>query len=321
MKNIFIKVFINLIIIIVIFLIADYLYFCQYHYFNCKKENGNDCRFFNNSYNTYEKLDKTSFYYNNVHEYFLEKKVYNPSIIPDKYSKEKKPVILFGCSFVYDLANEHLQYLLAKYTGRKIYNFSFDGWGTQHMYYLINKPMLYDIIGKPDPEFAIYTYIRDHKYRIFDVRDEYYELLPYLAYDNKNGKLVKRKYNIITKNLFRSAIFRHLVWNYNYRNFSNKKSYEMLYKYVSESYYELKKHYPDIKFIIFEYYQDKENIPEEEEMFKKLQDIGIIYISTKDLTSEDLSSEKYVRDMFGHPNLDAWNILIKPLSNKLENIK
>ena len=79
-------------------------------------------------------------------------------------------------------------------------------------------------------------------------------------------------------------------------------------------------HYPDIKYIVFEYYQKKDVIKEEDEFFKKLENIGIKVISSKELTKEDLLDKKYTIDDGYHPNINAWNILSKPLAQKIENI-
>lgn len=50
-------------------------------------------------------------------------------------SKNKKPVVIFGCSFAYGeylKDNQTFGYKLSKQTGRTVYNFAYSGWGPAH---------------------------------------------------------------------------------------------------------------------------------------------------------------------------------------------
>ena len=233
--------------------------------------------------------------------------------------KTKAPIILFGDSYTWLFNETGLQKNISYYTNRTVFNFAYWGWGAQHTYYLINNPLLYKIIDEKSempPEYAVYTYIRDHRNRLFSVMDYYLDIEPYLTYEMKDNKLQIKKYNFFHKLLFRSFTYRYIAKKY--QNKSNKERYDELYNIVSQSYFEIKKHYPNIKYIVFEYYQDKNVIEEENEFFNKLEKIGIKVISTRELTNENLYDKKYTIDDGYHPNEKAWELLSKPLAEEIE---
>ena len=55
-------------------------------------------------------------------------------------------------------------------------------------------------------------------------------------------------------------------------------------------------------------------------MFKNLQKIGINVISSEQLTNENLNDNKYTISDGYHPNEKAWELLSKPLVQKIENL-
>ncbi len=321
MKKILKYLFINIFIIILGALIVDYIYFqVIFHQYKNDCIRNNVKIVDNIKYNAYDIIKPTDETTTDVYKYFLEYKHYHATIIPKNDKAEKKaPIILFGDSYTWLFYLMNFQKLLSDYTNRTIFNFAFWGWGAQHTYYLINKPLLYKIIdenSKIPPEYAVYTYIRDHRNRLFPVLNDFNDFEPYLTYEMKNNKLQQKKYNFLHALLFRSFIYRHIM--HENRNKSNKEKYDELYNLVSQSYIEIKKHYPDIKYIVFEYYQDTDVIQEENEFFKKLENIGIKVISSKELTKENLLDKKYTFDDGYHPNEKAWEILTKPLAKAIE---
>ena len=224
--------FINIFIIILGVLIVDYMYFqvIFHHYKNeCIRNNvsiDNNVKY--KTYNIIRPKDNTT---TNVYKYFLEYKHYNPPIIVKNDSgKEKAPIILFGDSYTWFFPNTGFQKLLSVYTNRTVFNFAFWGWGAQHTYYLINNPLLYKTIEENSeipPEYAVYTYIRDHKNRLFPIMDYYLDIEPYLTYEFKNNKLQIKNYNFFHKLLFRSFIFRYI--SHKNQNKTNQERYNELY--------------------------------------------------------------------------------------------
>ena len=322
MKKIIKLLVINIIIIISLILIIDYLYFkYDEHKYRIKCEKTGIPFDKHIEYKTYKILNPKDKNTTNIYKSFIEEKLYQDTIYAENKEEEKAPILLFGDSYTWLEAHKELQYQLSQNTNRTVFNFAFWGWGAQHMLYLINNDNLYKVIDEygKTPQIAVYTYIRNHQMRLTDVLDYYLDIEPYLEYREVNGKLQVKEYNFFHKLLYRLYMYRRYRHERNLKKY-HKTSHNQLYKIISESYYELKKHYPDIKFVIFEYYQNKEEDKKEEEMFKKLEDIGIIYISTKDLTQEDLLDKKYTTEDGYHPNSEAWNILCKPLAKKLEDI-
>lgn len=325
MKKILKWIFINILLLLSIFLLADYIYFqiiFQHYKNDCIKNNVTIDH--NVKYKTYNIIRPTDNTTTNLYKYFLEYKHYREPIfakpsLNSMEGKTKAPIILFGDSYTWLFNEKGLQKNISYYTNRTVFNFAYWGWGAQHTYYLINNPLLYKIINansKIPPEYAVYTYIRDHRNRLFPVMDYYLDIEPYLTYEMKDNKLQIKKYNFFHKLLFRFFSYRYISKKYQIK--SDKERYDELYNLVSQSYFELKKHYPNIKYIVFEYYQDKNILKVEDEFFKKLEKIGIKVISSKELTKENLLDKQYTIDDGYHPNEKAWELLSKPLAKEIE---
>lgn len=321
-KKILKYLIINITVILFILLVSDYAYFkyIEHNYRqNCIQNNITIDK--NVKYKTYKIQNNKDRTTTNIYKYFLEEKHYHNPMFPAK-NLNKEPIILFGCSYTWLYNEEGLQKLLMEHTNRAIFNFAYWGWGAQHMYYLINHPMLYKIIDSYEtkqPKYVIYVYIRDHKNRITDVMDYFLDNEPYLNYKEKNGKLEIEKYNYFHRKLYRLFSYRYLKKKINNNN-TDKYRYEMLFKLINASYETIKKQYHDIKFIMLEYHQENNEIKEEKEFFEKVKNSGITLISTKDITNEDLFESKYTRDDGYHPIPSAWQVITKPLAKKIEGI-
>lgn len=310
---------INILIILSILLLADYLYFkhiVRNYRLSCLEQNiPFDANIRYKTYDFIKANDRTT---TNVYKYFLKNKHYREPIYPTNKTN-KSPIILFGCSYTWLDNNEGLQKLLSEYTQRMVFNFSYWGWGAQHTYYLTKNPLLYKIIDEHSnisPQYALYTYIRDHKNRTSDVMDYFVDIEPYLTYEIKNNELKLKEYNIFHKLLYRFFTYRYIK-KMTYEQ-SETEEYEILYNLLIESNNELKKHYPKIKFIVLEYRQEQNIIEEEEYFFKKLEQSGITVISTNSLTNEDLYDKKYTQDDGYHPTPVAWELISKELAEKIE---
>lgn len=316
-------ILLNLLIFLFIFCIFDYLYYKVMFYDYIKRTNNIGMKTDNHyRYKTFEIFnpeDQSSTY---IYKYFLEKKLYPKPILPDIKNSDSlhSPILLFGDSYTWLISDVGLQKQLSYYTNKAVYNFSFWCWGTTHFYYLTHNPNLYKIIeeNKDVPTLAMYTYIRDHRMRINSVKDYFVDVHPYLTYKYQNGQLIMQNNNFFSKILYRFFTFRYIKDKF--QKESDEYAFELLYQLISQSYFELKKHYPNIKFVFFYYYQGEPDNPDEDIMIEKLKKLGIIYINTKDLTKENLSDKKYTMEDGSHPNKAAWDIICKPLSAKLNKI-
>lgn len=309
---------INILIIITTLICFDYIYFWTVRHSFKNKDN---VLYYGLKYQPLKKDNKYSRSTTNVYKYFLENELYHEPILTENH-KEKHPILLFGCSYTWLHPQNGYYKIISELTNKPVFNFSLWGWGAQHTYYLINNPLLYKIIekyGTKEPDIAIYTYIRDHSKRVHKHQDYLASNHPYLTYTIQNGKLEKKEYNPIILPLYRVFTFRHIKNNF-FNNMNTKEKYEILSELLINSYRKIKEKYPKIKFIVLEYYQDTDIIEEEIEMFEKLKKEGIIFISTKELTNEDLKSEKYTHEDRYHPTPKAWELLVPELVKKIEKI-
>jgi len=228
---------------------------------------------------------------------------------------------------------------LAEQMHRPVFNFAFAGWGAQHMLYLLNNPLFPEIIfneqinagiNKPAaPEYAVYTYISEHFYRISAFSNYFGDTEPYLQYEFKNNQLQIKKYPLYIKLLIRFFSTRYLYLKFVRKGIlADKMDIDLLEKIIIESYSRIKKLYPDIKFVVLKYYQEGFSFNsynqgslfyEEQKMLQNLEKAGITVISTQDLTDKNLADKDVISgENEPHPNVEAWSYLVKPLSEKIE---
>ena len=244
---------------------------------------------------------------------------------------QKKSVIIFGCSFAFGAwleRDKNFSAILSKLTNRTVYNRAYSACGFGHMLWQTQQELFYKSINIP-PEYAIYIYIPDHlirschyKYGISLLNDDNF----YLSYEIKNGKLVE-KVNPFFLNLSRLNIIK----NYNYKVFCSSlyyakdkdKNIEFIKLHFIQARNELKKRYPNIKFIIlkypFNYYEGNDysnDIYEKANMesykdtrWSDLEKEGFIIIElNKDIIGFDVNDKEYQLPD-GHPNTKAWEII------------
>lgn len=100
---------------------------------------------------------------------------------------------------------------------------------------------------------------------------------------------------------------------------SYNANFDMLKKHLAEANNEIKKLYPNAKFVVIKYPQT----PPEKVWFmqnsrwKELEDEGITVIDAEKLTSVNLSDKQYL--LFdNHPSEAAWDLIVPKLSQKLK---
>ena len=235
----------------------------------------------------------------------------------------KKPIVIFGCSFAYgfSLNNEQtFSYKLSKLAKVPVYNRAENGWGIQHMLYQSKLDEIYKQI--PEPEYVIYVYIIDHIRRLYLIEFSSWNILEEqqnLRYKEKNGQLIEiQNRNPILRQIkrlyFVNKIHHSYVKKFILRKGNEKNFYDFAFKHFAEAKTEMEKHWKNTKYVIFFYEYKKED----KYLKDKLKDIGYILIDKPDLTNENLRSSKYFLTN-NHPNENAWDLLT-PLKKKKLNI-
>lgn len=244
----------------------------------------------------------------------------------DNY-KNKKSIIIFGCSFAFGELledNQTISYKLSNITKRNIFNFGMNACGIQHMLSLLQNEVLYKYI-KQDPEYIIYVYIPDHLYRLKE------NIFPApmttnginLQYKLINNTLMpdKKPFNMFSKTFIIKSLYYQFDLN---RNIETKEQKYNNFILANELFLEskriLQEKYPDIKFVILNY-ECEDDSPENIElpfMWDVLKQEGFIIINSSDLIgrkfkyySEDTADDDY------HPSEKAWNLLVPKLIERL----
>lgn len=236
--------------------------------------------------------------------------------------KNTKPIVIFGCSYAFGQYLNQEQIFSAKLSNilkRPVYNRAISGGSFQHMYMQTLSPIFYEDV--PMTDTVIYIMIGDHYrrslIRYFDILDLH--ILPHFS--QKNNKL--HQYN--HKNNFLNFIYSlYTIKYFNHINaakfINNPKNADKLTDlsvlYFKEAKNELEKHWnKKINFYII-LYEDWE-IPYKEQLTQKLEKEGFIVISTKDLTNEDLRTEKWQMQDNYHPTEAAWDMLTPKIIERL----
>lgn len=236
--------------------------------------------------------------------------------ISGKQYINKKPILIFGCSYAYGFYlddTETISYKLSEYTKRKVYNRSFPGWGPQDMLYQLKRKDFYNIVQE-EPEYIVYIFINGHSYRIFR---EVWTFEVQTFYRKTKDRL--------KESIFKSGGFlygyiartiRYQIGQYLTTNPKNLKFTEdMLLSHFTESKKEAQKHWKNTKYIILVY--DYNNY--EKNIIEKLKDEGFEIIFAEDLTDINLKMPEYqLSEHDTHPNEKAWNLLVPLLSKRLK---
>lgn len=339
-KSIFIVV-INIFIFLMLFIMLDYsfsLYQYKKQYENVK--NGTIGK---------EKT-KLEFFKKNIYTGFkywkFNKHFTSDFNFTDNYkgeNKNKGAVILFGCSFAYGAflgENQNFSAKLSKLTGRTVFNRAMPSYGLGQMLWLTKQTEFYNNIEKINegekPDYVIYVYIPDHFMRScrykYGISNPYYNNY-YLSYDIKDGKLIETKPFLVELNKF--TIFfnltNNLKCNKNHYDKGDYNNFEYIKLHFEHSREELRKRYPDIKFIIIKYPYNYGDLPDKmsqeyynmsvysSKRWKELQEEGFIIIEAdKQTIGVNLNDEKY-KLPDNHPNEAAWDI-ITPVIVKIADL-
>lgn len=226
-----------------------------------------------------------------------------------KYSS-KSPIILMGGSFTYGYGlndKETFDAQLKRITQRDIYNFGINGGGPKEILITLQNSELMNKITQT-PEYIIYTYIPDHKRRMY---------VP-LAFLNANYKPINNysnlKYYIPNKFIYKSFMYETTMNSLYKYNIIPKERSEMFFNlYMEEINNEIKRRFGDkTKFIILIYYG------EESHNWNTIKDMGIKVIDINTLWNIDTQQPEYKGFDQEHPNAKAWDVIVPALVKELD---
>ncbi len=301
MKKTFGIILFNLLIIIVILLFVDYIQ--MYLFFN-KPE----------PYPYIELSDR-----------------YEATDLP--YLKNKKPIVLIGCSYTYGYnidKKETFSHKLQEKTKRKVFNTGKNG---EAMAYFIYKAQTSDLLKKDSlkdlqpPEYIIYTFIPDHIRRLYvnffneNVRDK--NLKYSLKKVNGEKKLVLDDvFNVHFVDYIKKFITYERISNFIIKQKSDDEKFDFFKLHLLEFKKSLGPEFKDTKIVILLYppnYKDSSHFPKfTTDRWSELEDEGFIII---DLYNDKFSH--FVKDEYRtvdevHPSGKAWDEIIPVIIDKLK---
>lgn len=243
-----------------------------------------------------------------------------PSSYLQNKIQKKSPIILVGCSYTYGLAlseNETFSYLLSKYTGRDVYNLGIGGRSPRTILYLMRENFNYTktnlLKNNLNIEYIIYTYIPDHKRRLY-VNLICNDIPCYKTIKKDNNKHLKF---VNCNSLKKTYIYRNimeLVYRYKMLN-TPKEMFDIFTLYIKEIHREIQSNFhfnnKKTKFVILVY--DEEAIDD----WNILKRDDIIVIRIKEDLNINISDKKY-KLLDNHPNAKAWQDIVPALVKKLD---
>ena len=235
---------------------------------------------------------------------------------------KKNPIILFGCSdtYGYELGeNENFSGVLSKLTKRPVYNMSGVSWTFAHMLKnLQSNPTIENL----NPDYIIYTYINDQRYRMFFIQGWPSDTGLYLRYRiDKNNNLVEVKTDYPF--YWRSYLVKSMQVLSQLQAYTNyEKQSKLMLRILQESAKIMKTRYPDAKLIMLLYNENKcekriiptnQYINEEEE--KEIKKMGFDIVNIEEEMGYPTCTFEYKVDDF-HPSAKFWSEFTPKLIKK-----
>lgn len=227
------------------------------------------------------------------------------NIYPEKPTN-KAPIAMVGCSYTYGLGlddNDVPAAMISKETGRIVYNAGVNGGSPREILYILRnddlRSKLFD--NRTDIEYVIYTYISHHLYRLYkDIRP--YTYSPYFRVKNSELEYYKPNFLIAKSYLYR----KYTDLKYTEEDLSTiNGSHDLFFIYMKEINKEIKKHFPNAKFVIIVYDDLTQND------WDKIEKEGIKVIKVSNLSDKDFKSIEYRQSANNyHPKAIVWRILI-----------
>ncbi len=316
MKKIYKLIFINILLIIFIFLISDFIFYeTKLNNVHNFKENI-ICYIDSHKITDFDNLYKKK---KEIH-YFRDTLIKNSR---QELENKKPSILIFGCSFGYGYLlreDQSFAYKLSQMSGRNVYNRSISSFGVQNMPYILEHFQLEKEI-LPPPSYIIFVLIEDHLFRqyrhIMSANEAYLDIF----YENENNKLKEKKLNYF---FYRFPIIRYIEERYRYAKY-NKMNFEEKFKFLKMHFRLTKeiaeKKFPNAKIVILNY-EDIKNTPlSDRSIWKDLEDEGFIVVHTSEITNEHLYLNKFRIPDDGHPNELAWDTIVPALVKRLDLTK
>lgn len=243
------------------------------------------------------------------------------------YDKDKKSIIVSGCSFAYGTSipyNQNFSYKLQQQTGRKVYNRGKPGYGPHLNLKDIQTSSFYNKDKITEPEYYIYVFISDHIRRLYidyfgqDAKEIYRQ------YKIKNHKLIPEGDKITLADYIKITHFVKWLNNSIAELVPDDKKFDRLKLYMYATREELLKRYPDIKMVILVYHPELcvgyNNIdkPFRTDRWKELEDDGFIIIRLDTPEFDYLKETEYLSESDKeHPSGKAWDKIVPVVIEKL----
>ncbi len=254
-------------------------------------------------------------------KYKIEKVPYENLVkTPGRFRKtsglnyKKQPIIIFGCSYAYGefLDDEDtISAKLSKLSERPVYNYAIKGKGLQNTLFIVENK-LYDTNIK-NPQYAIYIMMSDQIRRLYtNACPDDYVAQPIYKFNKFGEPVIKSSYYPRYRQFYSFYYLNNLVYKYILeKQFDRHNRYVTLY--FEQIQRQLKQQFPDIKFIIL-MFGDKNNFGLD---MSRLKDDGFTVISTEELTGINFFDKKYqVSEKDIHPNSKVWEIVASKLVEK-----
>lgn len=241
------------------------------------------------------------------------------------YDENKKSIFTIGCSFTFGnniKPDETIAYKLQELTKRKVYNKGQSTWGPQFVLRDIQLDEHFNGKEIVEPEYFIYTFISDHIRRLYC--DYFYisNNAIYNLYSIKDNKLILNPPKARFVNYLQITTFaRRLNWLI-FQMTPNDKKFDRLKLYMLTMRDELKKRFPDSKFVIVVYNSEADtehnNIkPFKTNRWSELEDEEIIVIRFDTPEYNFLTENEYLASDGQHPSAKAWDRLVPVIAQRL----
>ncbi|MBR2068711.1 MAG: hypothetical protein IJ877_03005 [Candidatus Gastranaerophilales bacterium] len=311
----------NVIALLVLFALSEFAFyknFCENRLFRYK------IPYFYNTVDILKSIPQIAYYPVRFHPF------------PKNYPKDKKPILMLGCSYTFGQGlaeDETLAMKLQRLTGRWVYNMGVGSRDATVSLMLLEEEKKNPRITQK-PEYIIYTYMYHHLQRVINWR--------YFNYYRQHGYIAFQKYNPLylsyTYSYFKNRELENYLWNdWDYilhRIIFINMLYDMK-KICSEM-------YPESKFIVLlyndinydlvrplwesvgynEYKMNKLfEILYSEEFKRTIEGGGLEVISTLELIKRpmDKPSDRVQNDAnYPHPSSEVWDLVAPKLIERLK---
>ena len=313
MKNIFIKILINVLILIILLLFLDFIAFYLWRASFDKSYKTNLLKYISSSVEMYRDIGHSPFINKEkLGDVLINSENYRPVENPDA----EPVIVIFGCSFAYGAwlgDDETFSHLLAKETGYKVINRAVGAGSVQHMLYQLENENFYKIIPKAD--YVIYVYMYDQIKRTYLPNIHWNRTVYYKK--TKDNNLNLKKFSINYAN--NSIIGYFAAWICEKFGIASEKDLDFYFLHITQSIENIKKHWGNDTKVILLYYPYGNDNKDDEKYVYDLEKQGVIVVKTEYFSSNDYVDLKYKisPDDF-HPNKLAWEE-ITPLFVKYMN--